>query len=167
MELIAGVDEVGRGPLAGPVMAAADMFYIKIKGVGGHGAAPQGTVDAIVVDMPFGSYQGNSKKALNSAIQIMKESGGHSVKLEGGKEIIDSIEVSIVCNKESINKYLEKGWMIQSSSVTEVPCTWKTQKSTPKCNLKRDKGCSITVPDIMGTKTTYILTKTSADSKDD
>ena len=80
-------------------------------------------------------------------------------------EIIDSIEVSIVCNKESINEYLEKGWKIQSRSVTEVPCTWKTQKSTPKCNLKRDKGCSITVPDIMGIKTTYVLTKTSADTQ--
>ena len=46
----------------------------------------------VVVDMPFGSYQGNSKKALSSAIKIMKESGGHSVKLEGGGEIIESIE---------------------------------------------------------------------------
>ena len=45
----------------------------------------------VVVDMPFGSYQGNSKKALSSAIRIMKESGGHSVKLEGGSEIIESI----------------------------------------------------------------------------
>ena len=42
--------------------------------------------------MPFGSYQGNSKEALSSAIRIMKESGGHSVKLEGGSEIIESIE---------------------------------------------------------------------------
>ena len=46
----------------------------------------------VVVDMPFGTYQGNSKKALNSAIRIMKESGGHSVKLEGGDEILDSIK---------------------------------------------------------------------------
>ncbi len=75
-------------------------------------------------------------------------------------QIIESIEVSIVCNKESINKYLLKGWEIQSSSESEVPCTWKTQKSTPKCNLKRDKGCSITVPDIMGKKITYVLIKT-------
>jgi 3-methyl-2-oxobutanoate hydroxymethyltransferase len=45
----------------------------------------------IVVDMPFGSYQGNSKEALNSAIRIMKESGGHAVKLEGGREIIESV----------------------------------------------------------------------------
>ena len=46
----------------------------------------------VVVDMPFGTYQGNSKKALDSAIRIMKETGGHSVKLEGGDEILDSIK---------------------------------------------------------------------------
>jgi 3-methyl-2-oxobutanoate hydroxymethyltransferase len=45
----------------------------------------------VVVDLPFGSYQGNSKSALESAIRIMKESGGHAVKLEGGSEIRDSI----------------------------------------------------------------------------
>jgi len=45
----------------------------------------------VVVDLPFGTYQGNSKKALESAIRIMKESGGHAVKLEGGEEIADSI----------------------------------------------------------------------------
>jgi 3-methyl-2-oxobutanoate hydroxymethyltransferase len=44
----------------------------------------------VVVDMPFGSYQGNSKEALNSAIRIMKETGGHSVKMEGGEEIVES-----------------------------------------------------------------------------
>jgi 3-methyl-2-oxobutanoate hydroxymethyltransferase len=46
----------------------------------------------VVVDMPFGSYQGNSKEALNSAIRIMKESGAHSVKLEGGAEVAESIK---------------------------------------------------------------------------
>jgi len=46
----------------------------------------------VVVDMPFGSYQGNSLEALSSAIRIMKESGGHSVKLEGGSEVIESIK---------------------------------------------------------------------------
>src|SRR6478735_2152152 len=45
----------------------------------------------VVVDMPFGSYQGNSSEALRSAIRIMKESGGHGIKLEGGAEIKDSI----------------------------------------------------------------------------
>jgi len=46
----------------------------------------------VVVDLPFGSYQGNSKEALNSAIRIMKEAGAHSIKLEGGEEIIDSVK---------------------------------------------------------------------------
>src|SRR6187399_737329 len=45
----------------------------------------------VIVDLPFGSYQGNSKEALNSAIRIMKESGAHAVKLEGGREVCDSI----------------------------------------------------------------------------
>ena len=46
----------------------------------------------IVVDIPFGYYQSNSEIALASAIKIMKESGGHTVKLEGGEEVIDSVK---------------------------------------------------------------------------
>ncbi len=45
----------------------------------------------VVVDMPFGSYQGNSKEAVASAIRIMKETGADSLKIEGGLEIIDSL----------------------------------------------------------------------------
>jgi len=46
----------------------------------------------VVVDLPFGSYQGNSKEALHSAIRIMKESGAHAIKMEGGSEVKDSID---------------------------------------------------------------------------
>jgi 3-methyl-2-oxobutanoate hydroxymethyltransferase len=46
----------------------------------------------VVIDLPFGSYQGNSKEALTNAIRIMKETGGHSVKIEGGSEIIESVQ---------------------------------------------------------------------------
>ncbi len=45
----------------------------------------------VVVDLPFGSYQGNSRMALESAVRIMKESGAHAVKLEGGQEVEESI----------------------------------------------------------------------------
>jgi 3-methyl-2-oxobutanoate hydroxymethyltransferase len=45
----------------------------------------------VIVDMPFGSYQGNSSEALRSAIRIMKESGAHAVKMEGGSEIKESV----------------------------------------------------------------------------
>jgi 3-methyl-2-oxobutanoate hydroxymethyltransferase len=46
----------------------------------------------VVVDMPFGTYQGNSKEALNSAIRIMKETGAHAIKLEGGGEVVESVK---------------------------------------------------------------------------
>ena len=45
----------------------------------------------VIVDIPFGSYQGNSSEALRSAIRIMKESGAHGVKMEGGAEIKESV----------------------------------------------------------------------------
>jgi 3-methyl-2-oxobutanoate hydroxymethyltransferase len=45
----------------------------------------------VIVDLPFGSYQGNSKEALNSAIRIMKEAGAHGIKMEGGVEISESV----------------------------------------------------------------------------
>jgi 3-methyl-2-oxobutanoate hydroxymethyltransferase len=46
----------------------------------------------VIVDLPFGSYQGNSKEALHSAIRIMKEAGAHGIKLEGGEEVVESIK---------------------------------------------------------------------------
>lgn len=46
----------------------------------------------VVVDMPFGTYQGNSKEALSSAIRIMKETGAHAIKLEGGGEVVESVK---------------------------------------------------------------------------
>jgi len=59
-----------------------------------HAQCVQRAVDRalLVVDMPFGTYQGNSRQALESAIRIMKESEGHAVKLEGGAEIVESIQ---------------------------------------------------------------------------
>ncbi len=57
----------------------------------------------VIVDLPFGSYQGNSKKALESAIRVMKETGAHAVKLEGGLEIRESIERIITLNLATTN----------------------------------------------------------------
>lgn len=46
----------------------------------------------VIVDLPFGHYQGNSKEALASTVRIMKETGAHGIKLEGGEEIIESVK---------------------------------------------------------------------------
>lgn len=114
----AGIDVILVGDSAANVIAGYkttvpmtldDMIY--------HGKAVARAVERalVVVDLPFGTYQGNSKEALNSAIRIMKETEADAVKLEGGAEIIDSVQ-RILCagipvmghlglTPQSINKY--------------------------------------------------------------
>jgi len=90
-----GVDVILVGDSAANVMAGHDTTVpITLDQMIYHAQCVQRAVERalIVVDMPFGTYQGNSKIALDSAIRIMKEAAGHSVKLEGGVEIVDSIK---------------------------------------------------------------------------
>ncbi|MDB2443103.1 3-methyl-2-oxobutanoate hydroxymethyltransferase [Flavobacteriales bacterium] len=91
----AGIDVILVGDSASNVMAGHETTLpITLDQMIYHAASVVRAVDRalVVVDLPFGTYQGNSKKALSSAVRVMKESGGHSVKLEGGSEIIDSIQ---------------------------------------------------------------------------
>ena len=91
----AGIDVILVGDSASNVMAGNDTTVpITLNHMIYHAQCVVKAVDRalVVVDMPFGSYQGDSKNALDSAIKIMKETGGHAVKLEGGIEIIDSIK---------------------------------------------------------------------------
>ena len=91
----AGIDVILVGDSASNVMAGHETTLpITLNEMIYHASSVVRAIDRalVVVDMPFGSYQGNSKEALSSAIKIMKESGGHSVKMEGGSEIIESIE---------------------------------------------------------------------------
>ena len=90
-----GVDVILVGDSASNVMAGNDTTVpITLDHMIYHAQCVCNAVDRalIVVDMPFGTYQGNSRQALDSAIRIMKESGAHSVKLEGGREVVESIE---------------------------------------------------------------------------
>jgi len=91
----AGIDIILVGDSASNVMAGHETTLpITLDQMIYHAASVVRGVDRclVVVDMPFGSYQSNSEIALASAIKIMKESGGHSVKLEGGEEVIDSVK---------------------------------------------------------------------------
>ena len=90
----AGIDVILVGDSASNVMAGHETTLpITLDQMIYHASSVVRAVkrSLVVVDMPFGSYQGNSKEALSSAIKIMKESGGHAVKMEGGQEIIESI----------------------------------------------------------------------------
>ena len=90
-----GVDVILVGDSASNVMAGHETTLpLTLDQMIYHASSVVRAIDRalIVVDLPFGSYQGNSKGALAAAIRIMKESGGHAVKMEGGSEIKDSIK---------------------------------------------------------------------------
>jgi len=91
----AGIDVILVGDSASNVMAGHETTLpITLDQMIYHGSSVVRAVERalVVVDLPFGSYQGNSKEALSSAIRIMKETHADSVKLEGGSEISDSIQ---------------------------------------------------------------------------
>jgi 3-methyl-2-oxobutanoate hydroxymethyltransferase len=91
----AGIDLILVGDSASNVMAGHETTLpITLDQMIYHaGSVIRGTSRALViVDLPFGSYQGNSKEALTSAIRVMKETGAHGIKLEGGEEIVESVK---------------------------------------------------------------------------
>lgn len=90
----AGIDIILVGDSASNVMAGyASTLPITLNDMIYHAAAVKRATKRalVVVDLPFGTYQGNSKEALQSSIRIMKEAGAEAVKLEGGAEILESI----------------------------------------------------------------------------
>src|SRR5215210_2000647 len=91
----AGIDILLVGDSASNVMAGHETTLpITLDQMIYHAAAVVRGINRclVTVDLPFGSYQGNSKEALNSTIRIMKETGAHSIKLEGGEEVLESIK---------------------------------------------------------------------------
>ena len=91
----AGIDVILVGDSASNVMAGHETTLpITLDQMIYHASSVVRAVNRslVVIDIPFGSYQGNSLEALSSSIRIMKETGAHSVKMEGGSEIIDSIK---------------------------------------------------------------------------
>lgn len=117
----------------------------------------------VVVDLPFGTYQGNSKEALSSAIRIMKESGANAVKMEGGREIAESVERIISAGipvmghlglmPQSINKF---GTYIVRAKEDE-----EAQRLREDALLLQEKGCfSIVlekIPAALATEVTQSL----------
>lgn len=90
-----GIDVILVGDSASNVMAGHETTLpITLDQMIYHASSVVRAVERalVVVDLPFGSYQANSKEALSSSIRIMKESGAHAVKMEGGREIKESIE---------------------------------------------------------------------------
>jgi len=90
----AGIDIILVGDSAANVMAGYETTLpMTLDAMIYHASSVVRAVNRamVVVDLPFGSYQGNSKEALQSAIRIMKETGAHAIKIEGGKEVVESV----------------------------------------------------------------------------
>ena len=71
----------------------------------------------------------------------------------------DKLEITIMCDEESIGKYLKDGWKIKNKKSKEKVCTWKSMPANNTCDIEKDKGCKIIKPDSFGIETIYLLEK--------
>lgn len=142
----AGIDVILVGDSASNVMAGhTTTLPITLDQMIYHASSVMRAVKRalVVVDLPFGSYQGNSKEALNTAIAIMKASGANAVKIEGGREIIESVDRILSAGipvmghlgltPQSIHKF--GTYVVRATEETEA------QKLIEDAHLLEEAGC--------------------------
>ena len=71
----------------------------------------------------------------------------------------NKLEVRYSCGEDGISEFLNDGWIIVEEYTEEKICTWKSFPATKDCNMEKDKGCKITIPDRIGEEKTYLLEK--------
>ena len=69
------------------------------------------------------------------------------------------MQVKFSCGEDGISEYLDDGWIILKEDLQEKICTWKSIPATRDCDMEKDKGCKITMPDKIGEEKTYLLEK--------
>ena len=69
------------------------------------------------------------------------------------------MEIKFYCGEDGISEYLDDGWNILKEESQEKICTWKSVPATKNCNMEKDKGCKITMPDKIGEEKIYLLEK--------
>ena len=69
------------------------------------------------------------------------------------------MEIKFSCGEDGISEYLDDGWNILKEDSQEKICTWKSVPATKDCNMEKDKGCKITMPDRIGEEKIYLLEK--------
>ena len=69
------------------------------------------------------------------------------------------MEVRFSCDEDGISEILDKGWTIVEEYTEEKICTWKSVPANKKCDMEKDKGCKITIPDKIGKEKIYLLEK--------
>lgn len=142
----AGIDVILVGDSASNVMAGHETTLpITLDQMIYHaGSVVRGVERAlVVVDLPFGTYQGNSKEALVSTIRIMKESGAHAVKMEGGEEIIESIKRILTAGVPVMGHLGLTPQSIYKFGTYQVRAKedWEAEKLIRDSKLLEDAGC--------------------------
>ena len=69
------------------------------------------------------------------------------------------MEIKFSCGDNGISEYLEDGWTILKENSQEIVCTWKSVPATKDCDMEKDKGCKLTMPDKIGEEKIYLLEK--------
>ena len=69
------------------------------------------------------------------------------------------MKINFSCGEEGISKYLDDGWIIKEEDSKEKICTWKSVPASKDCDMEKDKGCKITMPDKVGEEKIYLLEK--------
>ena len=69
------------------------------------------------------------------------------------------MELKFSCGEDGISEYLDDGWIIIKEDSQEKICTWKSVPATKNCDMQKDKGCKITMPDKIGEEKVYLLEK--------
>ena len=96
------------------------------------------------------------RKSINQNQPLMNSEENVNKNSISEKEII---EIKFSCGEKGISEYLDDGWIILKENSQEKICTWKSVPATKDCNMEKDKGCKITMPDKLGEEKIYLLEK--------
>ena len=103
-------------------------------------------------------FVGGCKIIEKKAVEIKNNFGIKSSEESIKKE--ESIEIIVSCGEDSdLEKYLNEGWNVKTEYSEEKVCSWKTVAASKDCDLEKDKGCKIVMPDKIGEERIYLLEK--------
>ena len=97
----------------------------------------------------------SSCKTLTKKETLIDESK-ENIKINSSSEN-NQLEIRFSCGEDGISKYTNDGWVVVKEYSEEKICTWKSVPATKDCNLEKDKGCKITMPDKIGQEKIYLL----------
>ena len=85
--------------------------------------------------------------------------GSEEQKIEQLNTAKNKMEVRYSCGEDGVSEFLNDGWNIIEEYSEEKICTWKSYPATKNCDMEKDKGCKITIPDKIGEEKVYLLEK--------